>query len=598
MIVAELTDGVIVLSSDTEESTFRQKERIKMIPSFRWDTRAQRWWAPPSWAACIQLRAIFEQELQVGPELTTWAIAEVTHRVNPALQLRNAHDADLPMFGKLYPFQRAGVAFMYTAGGALNADEMGCGKSVQALATLELIGPDAFPALIVCPNSMKFTWADEVARWAPGHTAVVITGTPAKRAKQVAQLAAGEADVGIINYEALRSHTRLAGYGQIRLDEKEQVEKDLNAVGFKTVIADEAHKAKDPHSKQTRALWYMGDRAVWRFALTGTPVANSPEDIWSLMRFVSPVEYPKKSAFIERYALQTMNLYGYPVVAGIKPEHSEELFKFLDPRLIRRLKAAVLPDLPPKVYSTRTVRMETPGGTKTKQGQAYDKIKKSMAADLDGGVLLVTDAMQQALRLCQFASACGEMVDNGRVSEDGSTLLDLKLTEPSCKVDALEEILLEVGEEQVVVFAESRQLIEIAAARLEKLSNLKTSPFFGLRFGLVTGSVSPEERAQNVRNFQDGSLKVLLLTLGAGGEGLTLTAANTAVFLQRSWNAVLNSQAEDRIHRIGQEAQSVNIIDIVTADTIEDRVRDVLANKAAMLEEIVRDQATLLEWLR
>jgi SNF2 family DNA or RNA helicase len=120
---------------------------------------------------------------------------------------------------------------------------------------------------------------------------------------------------------------------------------------------------------------------------------------------------------------------------------------------------------------------------------------------------------------------------------------------------------------------------------------------FGWKIGLVTGDVPDYERAENVRQFQAGEMKVLLLTLAAGGEGLTLTAASTAIFLQRSWSAVQNSQAEDRIHRIGQDAASVNIIDVVTEGTIEDRVREVLAEKAGMLEEVARDAATLKEWL-
>lgn len=596
MIIAELTDGIIVLDANQADSTFRQKERIKSIPSFQWDTRAQRWWAPPSWAACVQLRSVFGPELGVGPTLDAWAGEEIRTRVQPCLALRMASDADLPMFGKLYPFQRAGVAFMATAGNALNADEMGLGKSVQAIATLELLGADAYPALVVCPNSMKFTWADEFARWAPGRKMSIITGTPKKRQAAIAAIAAGEADVGIINYEALRSHTRLSGYGQMTLSDAEKEEKELNAIAFGSVIADEAHRVKDPHAKQTRALWYVGDRTPYRFALTGTPVANSPEDIWTLMRFVSPMEYPKKTAFIERYALQTTNIFGFPQVAGIKAEYADELFRVLDPRFVRRVKAAVLPQLPPIVRTVRSVRMETPGGSKTKQGQAYETMRKEMVVALDGGVLLATDPLQQALRLCQFASACGEMVDKGRRGAAGEVLLDLQLTDPSCKVDALEDILLEMGSQQIVVFAQSRQLIEIAYARLLKAAAAKDGPHFGMRVATITGMVPDHERAAAVREFQAGAIKVLLLTLAAGGEGLTLTAASTAVFLQRSWSAVENEQAEARIHRIGQEADSVTVIDIVTENTIESRVRQVLLSKAGMLEEICRDEESLRGW--
>jgi ATP-dependent helicase STH1/SNF2 len=574
---------------------FRQKDLVKKVPGSRWDNHGGVWYLPLSWAACVQLRSIFGQELQVGQELATWVQSERAARLDPCLYWRKAEDADLPMFGNLYPFQRAGVAFMATAGSALNADEMGLGKSVQAIATLELLG--AFPALIVCPNSMKHSWSDEFAKWAPGRTVSIISGTPSKRKKAIDALVSGEAQVGIINYEALRSHTRLAGYGNMELSDKEKEEKELNAIPFLAVVADEAHRVKDPHSKQTRALWYMGDRARHRFALTGTPVANSPEDIWCLMRFVSPDEYPYKKPFLDRYALQTYNVFGFMQVAGIKSETSEELFRILDPRFIRRVKAAVLPQLPQKVHTVRYVTMETPGGSKTKQGSAYETMRKEMLAALDSGTLLATSPLTQAIRLCQFASAYGELVPTGEVDEFGQPKTKLVLTDPSCKADALEEILLETGDEQVVVFAESKQLINLCHDRLSKAAAAKDNPMFGWNLGLVTGDVPDYLRAENVRRFQAGEMKAILLTLAAGGEGLTLTAASTCVFLQRSWSSVQNAQAEDRIHRIGQTASSVNIIDVVTENTIEDRVREVLAEKAGMLEEIARDGQTMKEWL-
>lgn len=590
-MIAELVGGRINVYAQ-----FREKESVKLIPGARWDNAQSVWYIPLSWAGCVQLRAVFGNELEIGAELNAWAAHEIETRVGPCLELRKADDADIPMFGNLYPFQRAGVAFMALAGAALNADEMGLGKSVQAIATLELLGEQSFPALVVCPNSMKHSWADEFAKWS-GRKTVIISGTPKKRALAIEALTTGEAQVGIINYEALRSHTRLAGYGQLELTDGEKTDKELNAIAFGAIIADEAHKVKDPRSKQTRALWYIGDRSRFRFALTGTPVANSPEDIWTLMRFVSPLEYPWKTAFIERYALQVYNVFGYTQVAGIKSEYAAELFKILDPRFIRRVKEVVLPQLPAKVYATRYVKMETAGGSKTKQGTAYEQMRKEMMTALETGVLMAANPLTQAVRLCQFASAYGELVPTGELDEHGQPKSNLILTEPSCKVDALEEILLEVGDGQVVVFAESKQLINLAHARLVKESGKKDGPMFGWKLGLITGDIPDYQRAENVRLFQNGELKVLLLTLAAGGEGLTLTAASTAIFLQRSFNAVQNAQAEDRIHRIGQEAASVNIIDVVTEGTIEERVRDVLMTKAGMLEEITRDETTIKEWL-
>jgi SNF2 family DNA or RNA helicase len=273
------------------------------------------------------------------------------------------------------------------------------------------------------------------------------------------------------------------------------------------------------------------------------------------------------------------------------------LFRILDSRFIRRIKSVVLPQLPQKIYSTRYAKMETPAGSKTKQGVAYDSMRKEMLAALDTGVLMASSPLVQATRLCQFASAYGELVSTGELDDMGVPKTGLMLSDPSCKADALEEILLEVGDEQVVVFAESKQLINLCYNRLVAETGKKDGPMFGWKLGLITGDVPDYQRAENVRLFQAGEMKVLLLTLAAGGEGLTLTAASTAVFLQRSFNAVQNVQAEDRIHRIGQDADSVTIIDVITEGTIEERVRDVLMTKAGMLEEIARDEANVKAWL-
>lgn len=581
MPVAELIDGRVVINSE-----YRERELIKLLPGAKWDTVKQTWWAPLSWATCIQLRGIFNEDLKVGPELARWSSNERNTRIAPCLDLRRAEDADIDEPG-LYPFQRAGVLFLATAGQALCADDMGLGKTVQGIRTLEQIGDDAYPALVICPNSKKFDWMAEYKGtelvggfnfFAPDRRVIVINGGAAARRKQIEAVKNGEYDVGIINWEGIRLHTRLAGYGSIRLEEGDKLPKELNEVGWKTIIADEAHKAKDPKSKQTRALWWLGDHATYRFGFTGTPVANSPEDMWALMRFVSPTEWPTKTKMIERYALQSWSMFGFMEICGLKSETKDELFKILDPRFIRRTKAAVLPQLPPKIPVTRTVELGA------KQRKAYEQIRKEMLAELEGGILLATNPLTKMTRLLQFASASG-------VIQDGN----LVLTDPSCKVDALEEIVQELGEEQAIVFAESRQLIELAYKRL-----VRAKPHgLGLSVGMVTGTISPTERSEAIAAFTGGKHRLMLMTLGAGAEGLSFPGCSTAIFLQRSFNAVKNVQAEDRIYGIGRgvEGKSSTIIDVVAKDTIESRVHQVRAEKAEMLEEFARDAETLKAWL-
>lgn len=551
---------------------YREKELCNQVPGCKYDRDEQLWSVPLSWAACVQLRSVFLDELEIGPELGGWATEVYTNRVAPCMYLRDAEDCtvgadNLHRGHDLEPRQRAGVEFLIRAARACLADGMGSGKTVQlicALETLERLGAQAYPALVIAPNSMVYKWAEELAEWAPGRKVAVIKGSAAKRRK----LIEAGADVFVINWEGVRAHSRVAGYGYIRLDEKEKVDLELNQVGLRTVIADEAHRGKNPQAKQTRAWWYLSWQATYRFAATGTPVANSPEDAWSIMHGIDPVEYPSKTAFINRYALQSWNNFGGMVVVGLRGETREEFFKFFDARFIRRPTKVVIPNiaakLPPQI---RKIELGH------KQRVAYDALRKEMLAELESGVLVATNPLTRMTRLLQLASAYGEVDAEG----------NLKLTEPSAKLDALDELYDELGDEPVAVFAESRQLIDLAATRLLKRK---------VPYGLIAGGVPELDRQRTMNAFQQGDLKIILLTLGAGGEGLTLTATRFPVFLQRSFSLIKNLQAVDRTWRRGQD-RDVQPIIFEAVDTIETRVAEVGIEKAERLEEVVRDRETL-----
>jgi SNF2 family DNA or RNA helicase len=165
----------------------------------------------------------------------------------------------------------------------------------------------------------------------------------------------------------------------------------------------------------------------------------------------------------------------------------------------------------------------------------------------------------------------------------------VKLREPSWKVDAFMEILAERPGKQVVAFAPSRQLVDLAAERAIK---------DGYRVARIVGGQSATVRRRNLDDFQAGKADVICVTTSAGGVGITLTAASTGVFLQRPWSYVEASQAEDRLHRIGSERhESVDIIDIVAKKTIDARMREVLREKSAALADLVQDPRIVAECL-
>ncbi len=555
---------------------------------------------PASWGTCVITRGVFGQDLQVGPQLAAWSRHVYQHEIMPALAVRDDKGPD-----RMYGYQVPGTQFLSIAGSALLADEMGTGKTKQTIDSL--VERNSWPALIVCPNGVKSTWAREFGKWAPDVKFIVAPNGTAKATQAAEKVLEGEAQALIINWEAIKNLSRLAHYPSVRLakcsecdvsstlapSRCERHEKILNQIAWNTVVADEVHRALEPKAKQTRALWALGDKAQRRIGLSGTPVANDPSDIWSVMRFVSPREYPSRIKWVERYAMVQANPFSGGIdVVGFLPERRPELDKYFLPRFIRRTKDQVL-QLPPKVYERVDVFLTG------KQKKAYDQLAENMVAQIDGGTLAATSVLTVALRLRQLASAYGEMVPDPRDAVQELTLddadkvlesvdLGMVLSEPSSKLDELESLVGSLGK-QVVVFAESKQLIDLAFARLSD------------KFvcSMVTGPVNTGERAAGIENFVRGLSQVMLATVAAGGEGIDgMQVADTCVYLQRPWSLILNKQSEDRLHRIGQTGKSVTYIDLVAKDTVEDRVFDALMEKSEKFEHVVRDAEAVRRWLK
>jgi SNF2 family DNA or RNA helicase len=585
------TDGSHI-KIDTE---WRFKELCKTIPGATWNASEKSWKAPLGWATCLALRSVFKDDLEIGPRLAEWASSELTNRVAPANAIRDLEDYTGDE--KLFPHQRAGVAFLSTARRALLADEPGLGKTAQTIRALKKIHEETesvFPTLIACPNTLKKNWQREYAMWWPDVRVQVISGSAVQRRKQFDT----DADVYIINWESLRSHSRLAPYGSVALtrctacgghDEKisenrcEVHIRELNTIDFKAVVADEIHRSKDPKSKQTRALWAATGNADIRFALTGTPIANNVLDLWSILHWLSPTEWPSKTRWIDRMVDTMMNAFGGMIVLGVKPHMQDEFYATINPRMRRMLKARVLPWLPPVMKERRDVEMST------KQRKAYEQMRDLMIAEIeDGAAVTAPSALTQTTRLLQFASSFAE----SRLIDEFTGETKIVLSAPSCKVDALMDDIKsgDFGDDSVAVCAVSRQLIELLSAEMTKAS---------IPHGLITGAQNEDERQQAVDDFQSGKIKWILFTAQAGGVGITLTAARRMVMLQRPWSLVDYKQALDRVHRIGSEIHdSITIIDYVTDGTIEERVIGVLDTKAESFEQIVKDREKLLDILK
>lgn len=564
------------------ETTYQDRHLMTELPGGRFNRQLGSWLAPLSWATCVTLRGLFGERLEIGEALQKWAWEARNSRIEPAYRIRNLLElpADMPFPEldevekgstlKLFPYQRVDVKFLLLNERALLANEPGLGKTavlIRFTQVLKHLGHQPLPVVIICPNSLKFAvWQRELAAWAPELTVQVVDGSAGKRRKQLAN----QADVYVINWDGVRLHSRLAPYGQISLTDAERMPKELNELQPRAVFMDEAHRLKSPQTAWTRAAWAVAHQARYRVAATGTPVTDNVGDFWSLGHALEPTWLPAKTKFMDRYAQVSLNFFGGAEVVGVNPNNKDELFSIMDPLTRRVPKQLALPQLPPKLpVQYRHTPMST------KQQKAYDSMREEMLAMLDGGLLVAGDDRTKFLRLMQFAAASAEIIEDGSV----------KLTSPSSKVDDVIDLLEEMGDAPLVVGAVSRQLIELVGKKLEQLK---------IPHGYVTGAYTPAERRLAVDNFQAGRIRVILVTLGAGAEGITLTRADTLLFMQEDFSEVANKQFTDRIHRIGSEQHAaIRIIKQITPDSVEERKLELLEGKRTRMEEILRDQDSI-----
>jgi len=434
---------------------------------------------------------------------------------------------------KLFEFQKEDVIFLGVKSAVLIANEMGTGKTYEAIVRDLIIrekstdGPfnaSQCNTLVVAPlTTLESTWKFHYNELTDLHVTMV---DPKDRNKSWAEFLS-HGGVFCVHWEALR------------------LMPDLAKLNWTHIIADEVHRAKNRKAQQTRMLKTIP--AEFKSGLSGTPVVNRPDEMWSILNWLYPNQYRSYWKFVNMYVeFVTEFNKGHQYRRILGPKNLDHLHDAIKPFYVRRRKQDVLKDLPEKYYTEIKVSL-TPT-----QRRVYNQMRDEMIAWIgkhEDEVLPAPVVIAQLTRLQQFACAYAEFdTKTGRI----------RLSEPSAKLDALEEILDDT-EEQVVVFSRFKQLISLLGKRLED----RSVPYVGL-----TGDTPQESRAGLVSKFQRGEARVFIGTIGAGGIGITLHAASTVVFLDRDWSPALNIQAEDRLHRIGQK-NAVQVIDIMARNTVD-----------------------------
>ncbi|AOX44631.1 DEAD/DEAH box helicase [Microbacterium sp. BH-3-3-3] len=458
---------------------------------------------------------------------------------------------------ELRPYQREGLSWLallhrHRLGGIL-ADDMGLGKTLQLLALIahaRNLG-DERPWLVVAPTSVLPTWRDEAARFAPGLRVAVVEATAVRRDRTIAEVAA---DVDIV----------VAPYGVVRADADE-----FAGPHWAGVVLDEAQFVKNPATRIHRAIAALRTDAV--FAATGTPIENGLDDLWALLALTAPGLFPSIRQFREDYTRAIEQLPAdaptalSAAAAGAHREKTlDRLRRRVRPFLLRRTKDVVASDLPPKQEQEIAVALGPA------HQELYDRVLQrerqkvlGLLDDLDRQRFIVFRSLT-LLRMLALAP--------GLVDEHDAHL-------GSAKLDVLLERLVEVAAEghRALVFSQFTSFLDLAAARLDAA---------GLAYAHLDGSTA--RRGEVIEGFRGGDAPVFLISLKAGGFGLTLTEAEYVFVLDPWWNPAAESQAIDRAHRIGQ-TRSVFVYRLIAAGTVEEKVRALQHRKAALFDAVIDD---------
>jgi superfamily II DNA or RNA helicase len=468
--------------------------------------------------------------------------------------------APSPIAELLRPYQQRGVdwlAFCRRAGlGCVLADDMGLGKTIQALAAVQ------GRTLVVSPTSVQFNWAAEIARFRPDLKVHQYRGS--RRSLE------DEADITLTSYPLLRND----------IDELAEVEWD-------TVILDESQTIKNPESQVARAAYRL--RAQWRLTLSGTPIENRLEELWSQLHFTNPGLLGARGDFIERWA-EPISQGDAGVAARLRDR--------IRPFVLRRMKREVAPELPPRTDAILYVELDEA------ERLTYDAIRAATQRDVvamleaGGGVFAALEAL---LRLRQASCHLALLPNGMRVGvpkdqrqlarddaegSDGAEGVDDSDGEGevarlgSSKVARLLSALSDLTAEghRALVFSQWTSLLDLIEPHLNAAS-----------IGFVRLDGTTRDRAKVVEQFQDeAGPPVMLLSLKAGGTGLNLTAADHVFLIDPWWNPAVEEQAADRAHRIGQD-KPVLVYRLVAKDTVEERILELQAKKRSLADSALGD---------
>lgn len=449
-------------------------------------------------------------------------------------------------------YQKDGVQWIYFLRkygfGGILADDMGLGKTLQALAAL-YIKPSGNTSLIVCPKTLIHNWYNEIQKFTPGLKTLIACGGAAERLYRLRS--ADRFDLIITSYPLLQKD--IAVYSEME---------------FEYCIIDEAQYIKNASTRTAKSVKAVKSR--YRLALTGTPMENSVMDLWSLFDFVMPGFLGNEAPFKAKYA---------NVIPGENSGNLTVLNRKIRPFLLRRTKKEMLKDLPPKIEQVGLAELTTA------QLALYTKMLEKIRGELFDTVAakgFENSRIEILAGLMRLRQICNHP---GLVNEKFLGMKDI-----SGKMDLFEELIDECmqGNHKVLVFSQFVKMLEILKDHMNRNK---------IRYCYLDGQ--SRDREGIIRTFNnDSSAKVFLISLKAGGFGLNLTSADTVILYDPWWNPMVEEQASDRAHRIGQE-KTVNVYRLITKGTVEEKMQKLKERKKQLFDSLVNesgDYMAKLSW--
>lgn len=433
----------------------------------------------------------------------------------------------------LRPYQESGFKWLsmldyYGLGGVL-ADDMGLGKTIQSIAfILSKIQEKQGKYLVVSPSSVVYNWEKEFEQFAPSVTTAVISGTIEERGQQLEHaLESEEVDVLITSYPLIQRDVQY-----------------YQKYNFQTIVLDESQNVKNDATKTTKAVRLLNANNI--FALSGTPIENNLNELWSLFSIILPGLFRTKKTFnsmSEERIAQKVNIF-----------------------ILRRMKEDVLEDLPLKTETLEYIELSE------EQKRLYQTQLSLIRNDVES--LIEDDSFEQnRMRVLAGMTRLRQICDDPR-------LIDEDYEGGSAKLDRLMEYLREAlaNNKRIVLFSQFTSMLTIIRNILDDLD---------LDYHYLDGGTPKKDRLELTTRFNDGEKDLFLISLRAGGTGLNLTGGDTVILYDSWWNPAIEDQAADRVHRFGQQ-KSVQVIRMIMKGTIEEGINELQDQKRELIDKVIQ----------